>query len=133
MTLVSDTFQQTSQPFTSRKDVFIHRIMIVHHPTDYSEAVANKEPLQVQIGGVSQATISDLCLDVPIVISEAIVDVVYTAAVNMIDGHVLKLWKKIEFQPSLRINIAKDLFIGAKSIFAGSFSIGILVSEKDIS
>lgn len=132
-TLVSDTFQQLTQNFNNRKDIFIHRVLWNLDPTDYSEAVPDKPVLQLQLGGVSKAAMGPLSNDINYRKHSAILDIVNGAGAASTVNIVVELDGKIEFNPSLRINCPQNLYIGVLSIFAGQFSIALLVSEKDIS
>lgn len=131
-TLVSATFQQLTQGFNNRKDIFVHRLLWALTPADFSEIEADNWLIRLQLGGVSKAAIGALSNDINFIYQKGVIDIVSTAAVNMIHTEVTEFSGKIEFQPSLRINVPENLYIGVESEFAGEFSVALLVSEKDI-
>lgn len=133
ITLTSDTFAQVQIKLgNNRKDIYIHRINWVIDPTDYSESIADKPIIQLQLTSRSQSAIIPLQPGNHYREHVALVNQQYTGAGTLTNDNVVSLADIKDFKKPIHIPTDGILYVGIKSIFAGTFSIRILGDEVDV-
>lgn len=130
--LTSDTFGQKIHYNNNRKDIFIHELDIVLDPTDYSEAVADKPVLKMQITKKTETAIVPLSPTCRFRLHEALIDIINTAHANSTNSLRIKLDWHIIFSTARRLTAVENIFFGFESIFAGKVSFAMLVSDKNV-
>jgi hypothetical protein len=132
MTLVSDTFQDIEVKLPNTKDLYIHQILVCLDPDDYTELAADKPILQLHISTTNETTILPYSFKCIYRKHLALADVVVGTPADQEDNIVLELSFVEEFMTSLRLKGITSFWVGAKSIFAGTLSVALLVSESDV-
>lgn len=132
-TIVSNTFAEIDLSQGSKFDFYIHQIHYNLDPTDYTEAVVDSPLLQFQITSKNESAIVPLSSKCCFRHHDAILDVVVQGVpANQGVAIPVELSGIYEFKTPIRLSAAETLHVGVKSIFAGTFSVRLLVSLVNV-
>lgn len=124
LTMVKDTFNEANFYLGSKKDVYIHQILVVMNYTTFANIAANDKQ-GYQITKTNESALVKLS-------TNCIFKEVQVIGDTDIDASTLKTTYFREFKVPIKLQAAELLYVGVLMADAGFCEIKLLVSEKDV-